>query len=69
MSSAYNLIFECLIEVSMSLIKIRNSLGVGLGTSWFGYELVWIQVGQKWVTWVRVGLGTSWIGYKLVRSG
>ena len=44
---------------------LQGRVRVGLGTSWSGYELVWVRVGQKWVTWVRVGLGMSWSGYEL----
>ena len=52
-------------------------VGVGLGTSWSGYELVWVRVGlcTSWfvyeLVWVRVGLRTSWsevgdLGFKII---
>ena len=42
------------------------------GTSWSGYEMVWVRdgLGTRWsgyeMDWVRDGLGTRWSGYEMV---
>jgi len=62
---------QCLWRDSVTLISTlllnyliwaeQSSLTSDLGTSWLGYELVWVRDGIGYeLTWVRVGVGTRW---------